>query len=220
MRKLPVLPANNEYMGVWMHGIEEDEMWFFMACAGVPCFLVHKLTAEEPRGEMVTQSFTEATIVSKFLDPHSYDVDRLALLSNGGKSTASEITVDTIMRPDNGLEQQTRSSSRWQLGLTSDNPVPSSHALLVLLEATVRAKINEDKIPISLGAESDEGHEVPLPSPTTPASLDKPLRPGVVVPALTFPGMESTVITAILKFPGLPDSFSPTDISAWLTAAN
>ncbi|KAJ7836094.1 hypothetical protein B0H13DRAFT_2369017 [Mycena leptocephala] len=38
-------------------------------------------------------------------------------------------------------------------------------------------------------------------------------------PTLTFPGMESIVVTAVLKFPELPVSFTPADCAAWLATA-
>ncbi|KAJ7924662.1 hypothetical protein B0H13DRAFT_2315174 [Mycena leptocephala] len=220
MRKLPILPACDEYMGVWMHGIPEEEMLFFLTCAGVPCYLMHELTAEEPRGEMVTKTFTEATIVNRFLDPYSYEVDRLALTSNGGKFTALEITIAAVMLPARGLELRTCSSSRWQLGLTSDDPVPSCRALLVRLADAEKAEPDDkEESSISLGSENNEGPDVSSPGVPNapPAKKPPPARP--VVPTLTFPGMESTVITAVLKFPGLPDSFTPADFAAWLTAA-
>ncbi|KAJ7892953.1 hypothetical protein B0H13DRAFT_2339885 [Mycena leptocephala] len=216
MQKMPVLPAYDEFMGVWMHGISEEDMLFFLTCAAVPCFLVHELTAEEPRGEMVAQNFTATTIVSKYLEPYAYDVDQLALLANSRKFTASEVTLVTVTTPSWNLDLRMRLSSHWQLGLTSDDPTPSSRALLEHL----RKESKEDKV--SLGSENSGDHgDVPSvavlsSSPEKPSST--PLRP-LAVPTLTFPGMESTVVTAVLKFPELPVSFSPNDMSAWLTTA-
>ncbi|KAJ7928396.1 hypothetical protein B0H13DRAFT_2311678 [Mycena leptocephala] len=186
-------------------------MLFFLTCAAVPCFLVHELTAEEPRGELVVSNFTEATIVSKYLEPYSYDVDLLALIANGGKFTTVEITIDAVRMPPRGLEPRTHSSSRWQLGLTSDDPTPSCRALL---ECTLEnADASEDAV--SLGTENNGAH-AGLPDPVT---LTEPPRPRPI-PTLTFPGMDSIVVTSVLKFPELPDSFTPADCAAWLATAN
>ncbi|KAJ7903117.1 hypothetical protein B0H13DRAFT_2335280 [Mycena leptocephala] len=215
MRKMPVLPACDEFMGVWMHGIGEEDMLFFLTCAAVPCFLVHELTAEEPRGEMVAQNFMDATIVSRYLEPYAYDVNRLALIANSRKFTASEVTVVTVTTPSRNLDLRTRSSLRWQFGLTSDDPTPSSR---VLLECTQESKEDE----VSLGSENNGDHgDIPSvaahsSSPQKPPST--PLRP-LTVPTLTFPAVESTVVTAVLKFPELPVLFSPNDMSAWLATA-
>ncbi|KAJ7899834.1 hypothetical protein B0H13DRAFT_2336784 [Mycena leptocephala] len=40
------------------------------------------------------------------------------------------------------------------------------------------------------------------------------------VPALTFLGVESVIVTPILKFPELPMSFAPTDCAAWLATTS
>jgi hypothetical protein len=152
--------------------------------------------------------------VSKFLEPYAYDVDLLALTANSGKFTATEVTVMTVTMPSRNLDLRTRSSSRWQLGLTSDDPTPSSCALL---ECT-RKESKEDKV--SLGSENNGDHGDIPPVAALSSSPKKPpstLPCPLAVPTLMFPGVESTVVTTVLKFPELPVSFSPNDMSAWLT---
>ncbi|KAJ7901489.1 hypothetical protein B0H13DRAFT_2335974 [Mycena leptocephala] len=245
-----IQPADDELMGVWVHGITELDLYFFLTRAGVPCFLVHELTAEEPAGELVARDFVQWTVIATRLLPRKCGYKRL-FLDAGGLFTEKEYNMVTVGVPDRGLEERTRSSSRWQLGLTSDDAVPACRHLF---DAARKA---EDEDIISLGPTDDEREDRETPAPSvnpavgatvslevahrqvTPAPTVSPApksAPGVApqvasqappvakprapVPPMTFPDLESTVITPILRFPELSEAFSPSNMKAWLDGAN
>ncbi|KAJ7831668.1 hypothetical protein B0H13DRAFT_1915343 [Mycena leptocephala] len=59
-------------------------------------------------------------------------------------------------------------------------------------------------------------------APAVPAKVTVQMqtRPRVLNATLTYPSLESTVLTPYLKFPGLSDVFTPGDVKAWLDGAN
>ncbi|KAJ7832378.1 hypothetical protein B0H13DRAFT_1915018 [Mycena leptocephala] len=59
---------------------------------------------------------------------------------------------------------------------------------------------------------------VETPSPNKKAMVN--IRPQVFAATLTYPSLESTVLTPFLKFPNLNDVFTPNDIRTWLDGAN
>jgi hypothetical protein len=123
-----ILPVDDELMGVWVHGITELELYFFLTRAGVPCFLVHELTVMEPAGELVAHDFVQWTAVATCLMPRKCGYEHL-ILDAGEHFTEKEYNMATVGVPDRRLEERTRSSSRWQFGLTSDDAVPTCRHL-------------------------------------------------------------------------------------------
>ncbi|KAJ7911723.1 hypothetical protein B0H13DRAFT_2328102 [Mycena leptocephala] len=58
------------------------------------------------------------------------------------------------------------------------------------------------------------------PAAPAKATVATRAKPGVLDATLTYPSLESTVLTPYLKFPGLSDVFTPSDVKAWLDGAN
>jgi hypothetical protein len=80
----------------------------------------------------------------------------------------------------------------------------------------------EDPRPL---AETSTRTEIRPRAPAVPAAPAKATvvtraKPGVLDATLTYPSLESTVLMPYLKFPGLSDVFTPSDVKAWLDGAN
>ncbi|KAJ6482265.1 hypothetical protein C8R47DRAFT_1217923 [Mycena vitilis] len=207
MRTYPIVPANDKLIGVWIHGITELDMLFFLTCGAVPCYLIHELCAEEPMGELVVKSFTETTVIHRYLEPYNYEYDRVAFSLNNGQYTGIETRPPLVIAPYRDLEKRVRSGGRWQLGLTSDDRVPSSKELILLLskeeEARTRpSRKRRDSDSVSLDINSED---------------ERVLGMNLVTPPMSFPGLDATTLTHVLKFE-LSESFSPDDMKNWLDA--
>ncbi|KAJ7938792.1 hypothetical protein B0H13DRAFT_1851376 [Mycena leptocephala] len=72
-------------------------------------------------------------------------------------------------------------------------------------------------VPVSLLAFGRADDGVDMEDVVVAPKVEAPRAPPA--PTLTFPGMESIVVTAVLKFPELPVSFTPADCAAWLATA-
>ncbi|KAF8190252.1 hypothetical protein K438DRAFT_1763264 [Mycena galopus ATCC 62051] len=57
---MQILPAKEEYLGIWIHGITEEDLKFFLSYARVPCFLIHELIVQEAPGKLVMEDFVQA----------------------------------------------------------------------------------------------------------------------------------------------------------------
>ncbi|KAJ7432092.1 hypothetical protein FB451DRAFT_1420825 [Mycena latifolia] len=199
MREMPIVPADDRFLGVWLHGATEEDMLFYLMWAEVPCFLIHELRGDEPVGERVVYSFMQETPFHFYLDPYNYEYDRLAFIANNGRYTGREIGMPPLRMPERSQEERRGSSLRWQLGLPSSAPLPAASAS--------RSNSADDEDGVSLGPASES---------ETPSQVARPPP----VPMQTFLEMESAVVTAILKFPDLSISFTSEDMEAWLTAAH
>ncbi|KAJ7803925.1 hypothetical protein B0H13DRAFT_2388707 [Mycena leptocephala] len=89
MKDEAIKPANDELMGVWVHGTTELDLYFFLAKAEVPCFLIHELTAEEPSGELVARDFLQWTPIAARVRPRKCSYERL-ISDSGGLFTEKE----------------------------------------------------------------------------------------------------------------------------------
>jgi hypothetical protein len=84
-----ILPAKEEYLGVWIHGISEGDLKFFLGHARVPCFLIHELVDQDEMIDqeapirLVMEDFVQGTPVAQLLNPQSSEYDRVALRLNG-----------------------------------------------------------------------------------------------------------------------------------------
>ncbi|KAF8196817.1 hypothetical protein K438DRAFT_1967821 [Mycena galopus ATCC 62051] len=63
-----VVPVRDKYLGVWIHGIPEDCLKFFLGHARVLCFLIHELTANETPGDLTMEDFVQGTAIAPLLD--------------------------------------------------------------------------------------------------------------------------------------------------------
>ncbi|KAF8185766.1 hypothetical protein K438DRAFT_1973613 [Mycena galopus ATCC 62051] len=87
LASVEILPANEEFIRVWIHGIDVAELRFFLGSARVPCFLIHELSELDPPGELVMGDFVQGTPLADSLDPQNSEFDRIALLLNSGERT-------------------------------------------------------------------------------------------------------------------------------------
>ncbi|KAJ7718538.1 hypothetical protein B0H16DRAFT_1740012 [Mycena metata] len=205
VRAKPLAVVCDDWVGVWLHGIEEEEMLLYLVHAGVPCFLIHEYRDGEPRGEHVAHDFTEGINIAAFLDPYNYEPDRVALNMNRGKYVRTERLDISAGVPERSEEDCARSGGRWHLQLANSAPLPSNRKALSDNARDVDA--------VSLGPESDDDR---MSVDVKPAAVGSAL----VVPAMTFPEMEEVVATRILKFLDLPWAFRVEDMKSWLSAGS
>ncbi|KAJ6460497.1 hypothetical protein C8R47DRAFT_1226258 [Mycena vitilis] len=214
MRSLPIKPADDGLMGVWLNGMPEYDSLYFLTQTAVPCFLIHELTAEEPRGYLVARSFIEGTPIQPLLDPYRCEYTKVAFSQNNSTYTGTEIRGPAFDAPVRDFQSRTRSSSRWQRELTSDDPLPRNAQRSKGPKKDIRESTSDEDVndTVSLGSKDSDGGEA---EPTFGPSV-KPKA----APAMAFPAAEATVLTRFLKFAGLPDAFSPDDLQAWLATMN
>ncbi|KAJ7929525.1 hypothetical protein B0H13DRAFT_2310449 [Mycena leptocephala] len=113
-------------------------------------------------------------------------------------------------------------------GESREDPAP----VITATGATVNLEALPPRVAIALDVERPAAKPVPLATteaapqvpptsvkvaPRAPAPAKKALVP---TPAMTFPDLESTVITPILRFPVLNEAFTSADMKAWLDGAN
>jgi hypothetical protein len=225
-----IIPANNDYMGAWAHEITELDLYFLLTQAAVPCYFVHELTDGEPPSELVAPNFTRWTPIESRLDPGGCEYNQFASASANGLFTTSEGTLVTVGVPTRSHEDRLRSGGRWQLGLDSHHSLPPCRFLFNAARPARASSIisvedggGSPASVLSLGPLDDDEVEVceKVPSPThAEATVEVEVRPRVFAATLTYPSLESTVLTPFLKFPGLNDVFTPNDVKAWLDGAN
>ncbi|KAJ7503817.1 hypothetical protein B0H11DRAFT_2222434 [Mycena galericulata] len=127
MRKEPILEAFENYVGVWINGITEEEGLIFLTRMRVPCFVVHVLDRNEPRGEVVLEDTMTGTLLDRYSDPSAYEYDRVALSTNGGVYTLSvEPPKLKLPLPTRSAIDRERSASRWQMKLKPSDHLPRS----------------------------------------------------------------------------------------------
>ncbi|KAF8158709.1 hypothetical protein K438DRAFT_1986312 [Mycena galopus ATCC 62051] len=197
-----VLPADDSLLGVWIHGIKEINLKFFLGHARVPYFLVHELTAEEPTGEIVTRGFVSGTEIGSYLDPVQYELDRIALETNGNKYTVRE---EPTFRPgivprDLGVLPRNVSALRALAACKpTTRPLPGSPSTVSIPESDDERSLEDSKLNSSGNVEE---------------AVDRPRTWATV---MTFPALGVSV-TSVLKFQ-LAETFTPTQLRAWLEAA-
>ncbi|KAJ7794546.1 hypothetical protein B0H13DRAFT_2393349 [Mycena leptocephala] len=230
LKKGVVVPANDDFMGAWIHEITELDLYFLLTKAAVPCFFVHELTDGEPPSELVATDFVKWTAVAPRLDPEYCPYNRLVASSANGQFTALEESLVTVGIPDRTHEDRLRSSGRWQFGLHVPDQLPACRFLFEdgrpRSQSVVSVEDARESSVLSLGPEDEEMEDVQVveppvvepPSPNKKATVN--VRPQVFAATLTYPSLESTVLTPFLKFPDLNDVFTPNDVRTWLDGAN
>ncbi|KAJ7164045.1 hypothetical protein C8R43DRAFT_1123001 [Mycena crocata] len=129
--ELPIVPANDGYIGAWINGALEEDVHWFLTLSGAPCFVINTMSEEDLDCASV-RTFTEGTWVHSFLeDHHKYEYDRI-----GSDSLDLFMETDPHALESNPSprtqEELSHSSLRWQLGLGPkqvlhlDNPVELS----------------------------------------------------------------------------------------------
>ncbi|KAJ7459537.1 hypothetical protein B0H11DRAFT_2242604 [Mycena galericulata] len=133
MQKEPILEAFENYMGVWINGITEEDGLIFLMRMRVPCFIAHVLDCNEPRGEVMLENTLAGTHLEQYSDPSAYEYDRVALANNEGVYTNH---VDPpklqIPLPTRSAIERERSASRWQMKLKPSDILPRSRFFLDL----------------------------------------------------------------------------------------
>ncbi|KAJ7447342.1 hypothetical protein B0H11DRAFT_1929713 [Mycena galericulata] len=142
MKKDPILEARDDYLGVWINGITEEDGLLFLTHIGVPCFIAHVLPPNAPQGEVVLEDTLVGTRLCEIFDGVSRsEYDRVALASNGGQFSPSappDVAVfPAIIRSP--LERQ-RSGSRWQMGLQPMDRLPRFRSLTTTTTDCPRAE--------------------------------------------------------------------------------
>ncbi|KAJ7812344.1 hypothetical protein B0H13DRAFT_2383287 [Mycena leptocephala] len=102
-KKGTVVPANDGFMGSWVHEITELDLYFLLTKAAVPCFFIHELTNREPPSELVALDFVKWTAVVPQLDPEYCPYNCLATSSVNGQVTASEEMLALAIRAGRSL---------------------------------------------------------------------------------------------------------------------
>lgn len=118
-----ILPANERYLGVWINSAEEEDAYWFLTRASVPCFVLHELVELEPLPSDARSSFVESTEVEDLLVEGAYEPDNVARSGPHGFTEREFFPVDhrVVLRT---LDENSRSSLRWQLGFPSGLPMP------------------------------------------------------------------------------------------------
>ncbi|KAF8157745.1 hypothetical protein K438DRAFT_1777081 [Mycena galopus ATCC 62051] len=202
LASVEILPANEEFIGVWVHGIEEADLKFFLGPARVPCFLVHELGNQDPTGELIMEDFVQGTPVADLLDPQKSEFDKVALFLNGGEHTPHDGSLPlpgVAFRPP---ADRLLSGSLAQWG-----------------ERPLRKRMRSGSPGTVSIPESDEEGEL-LPGATVPTGSEWSAAPRSMIMGteVTVPAIHGVTVTAVLKFT-VPDAFALDSVIAWLTAA-
>ncbi|KAJ7269463.1 hypothetical protein C8J57DRAFT_1508618 [Mycena rebaudengoi] len=108
--------AQEGFMGVWINNAEERDCLWFLTQAGVPCFVVHEASNENPAGANIHDGFVAGTEVEPKLNPLNCEFDRLAQ-----QWGATDLDTPPVPRPSGRAKPATsdlpRSCLRWQLKL-------------------------------------------------------------------------------------------------------
>jgi hypothetical protein len=163
-KKGTVVPANNGFMGSWVHEITELDLYFLLTKAAVPCFFIHELTNREPPSELVALDFVKWTAVVPQLDPEYCPYNCLATSSVNGQVTASEEMLVTVGVPERTHDDHLRSSGRWPFGLDAPDQLPACRFLFDSARPRAALVVSVDNAressPLSLGPEDEEVRDV------------------------------------------------------------
>jgi hypothetical protein len=187
-----VKAAKEEYLGVWIHGVSEEDLKFFLGHARVPCFFIHELIEGEDPGTLVVTDFVQGTPVAQLLDPQNSEYDRVALRLNGGEHTLHDASLPLPGIAFRSNDERLLSGSRNQYG-----PRP--------LEGSVRS---ESPGGVSIPG-SDEDDELPTDERATVSTGSEwtaTPRSMILGAEVTVAMMEEVKVTPILKFT-VPDTF-------------
>ncbi|KAF8210238.1 hypothetical protein K438DRAFT_1959517 [Mycena galopus ATCC 62051] len=201
---LQILPAKEEFMGVWIHGISEEDLKFYLGHARVPRFLVHELIAHETPGKLAMEDFIQGTPIATLLEPQNSEHDRIALRLNSGVHTLHDVSLPLPGIAHRPPAERLLSGSQNQWGPPAQG------------RGTAHSE-SPDRVSIS---DSDEDEERPDEERTTvPTGSEWSAAPRAMIlgTEVTIPMME-VVPSTILKFT-VPDTFAMDGMKAWLLSA-
>ncbi|KAF8143740.1 hypothetical protein K438DRAFT_1783442 [Mycena galopus ATCC 62051] len=195
LASVEILPANKEFLGTWIHGVEELDLKFFLSHAS--------LIAEEPVGAIVLEDFVQGTPAFDLLDPLKSKFDHIALALNGGNHTLHDSSL-----PLPGVVPGPASERRLSGSLAQSGPVSRPN----------RAARSDSPDRVSI-PESDEEEELAsrVTVNTSPKWTDPP-RSMILSTEVTLPTILGVSVTAILKLT-VPDAFALDGVISWLNSA-
>ncbi|KAF8146252.1 hypothetical protein K438DRAFT_1781128 [Mycena galopus ATCC 62051] len=196
-----VVPARNEYLGVWIHGIPKDCLKFFLGHARVPCFLIHELTANETPGDLTMEDFVQGTAIAPLLDWQRSEYNRVALRLNGGIHTPPEAPLPLLGIVPRPPPERLLSGSFGQWG------------------PPARITRSRSGSMVSIPDSDDEDGEISKAGATVDAGTEWEAAPRTMIlgTEVTIP-MVDLVITRVLKFT-VPGIFALEGMTAWLASA-
>ncbi|KAJ7354501.1 hypothetical protein DFH08DRAFT_955893 [Mycena albidolilacea] len=201
---IQVKAAKEEYVGVWIHGVLEEDLKFFLGHTRVPCFLIHELVEGEAPGKLVVTDFVQGTPVAQLLDPQNSEYNRVALRLNREEHTLHNGSLPLPGVAFHPNDKQLLSRSRNQYG-----PHP--------LERSVRS---ESPGGVSIPS-LDKNEELPADERamvSTSSEWTATLRSMILRAEVMVAMMEEVKITPILKFT-VPNTFTLEGMKGWLSSA-
>ncbi|KAF8185101.1 hypothetical protein K438DRAFT_1766198 [Mycena galopus ATCC 62051] len=202
LASVEILPANEEFIGVWIHGINAAELRFFLGSAHVPCFLIHELSELDPPGELVMGDFVQGTPLADSLDPQNSEFDRIALLLNGGERTPHDGSLPLPGVAMNALADRVFSGSRAQWG---SRPLSNSAR-------------SESPGGVSIPESDEDGEEPSEATVQTGSDWAAASRVMISRTEVTVPSIHGVNVTAVLKLT-VPDAFTLDGVLSWLSSA-
>ncbi|KAF8193232.1 hypothetical protein K438DRAFT_1761939 [Mycena galopus ATCC 62051] len=199
-----ILPAREEFLGVWIHGITEEDLKFFLGQARAPCYLVHELVDGEVPGKLTMEDFVQGTAVAALVELRNSEYDYIALRLNGGVHMLRDASLPLPGIAFRPAPERLLSGSQNQWGP------------LVQEGRTARSE-SPDGVSIP-GSDEDEEllAEEEITVVADPEWSSTP-RAMILGSEVTIP-LADTILTSLLKFT-VPDSFAMEGMTAWLKSA-
>ncbi|KAJ6587427.1 hypothetical protein DFH09DRAFT_1074663 [Mycena vulgaris] len=119
-----IIPANDDFIGVWINGAAREDVHWFLTEARAPCFIIHELPVETPV-ENVLNSFRDDTDVPNPNDHQAYEYDRLAMAEVYRYTRVEDNPLPAVPQPRT-LQERSWSSLHWQLGVPVTTALPLS----------------------------------------------------------------------------------------------
>ncbi|KAJ6465588.1 hypothetical protein DFH09DRAFT_1346330 [Mycena vulgaris] len=119
-----IIPANDDYIGVWINGASREDVHWFLTEARAPCFIIHELPVETPVAS-VLESFRDETDVPNPSDHQAYEYDRIAMAEVYRYTRVEDNPLPAVVHPRT-LQERSRSSLHWQLGVPLTTALPPS----------------------------------------------------------------------------------------------
>ncbi|KAJ7092824.1 hypothetical protein B0H15DRAFT_799299 [Mycena belliarum] len=170
---LTIVPANEDFLGVWINGAPAEDPLWYLVTAAVPCFVISELPREGP-SDRVVEGFLWGTDVERIR--HSYEFDRLGSL--GGVTTPLELRPLAATPVPRTPFERRRAGLRWQMD------IPEGRWLAATVPATDAAPPSD----VTNAPESDARMELDRRSPTASAasSCESIAPPPVAPPARSY----------------------------------
>ncbi|KAJ7076758.1 hypothetical protein B0H15DRAFT_805482 [Mycena belliarum] len=110
LQQLSIMPADEEYLGVWINGAPAEDPLWFLTTAAVPCFVISEI-AEGTPVDQVANGFLAGTDVGSMRE--AYEFDRIGI--RGGVSTPTELRTSAATPLARTPFDRRRATLRWQM---------------------------------------------------------------------------------------------------------